>query len=58
MLGGKEPNGQPNQVELDKRFAALDEKLKSLTQVLALHMESMTIPSPANEVSLEEAGIK
>ena len=26
--------------------------------VMALHMESMEIPSPANEVSLEEAGIK
>ena len=52
------PNGQPNQVELDKRFAALDEKLNSMIAVMALHMESMEIPSPANEVSLEEAGIK
>ena len=47
------PNGQPNQVELDKRFAALDEKLAALTAVLALQMES-TIPSTANEVSLDE----
>ena len=48
------PNGQPNQVELDKRFAALDEKLSALTSVLALHMESTTLPSPSNEVGLDQ----
>ena len=36
------------------RVASLEAKIESLTQVLALHMESTTLPSPANEVSIDE----
>ena len=41
-----------------QRLSSLEDKLDSLTAVLALHMQTMEVPSPANEVSLEEAGIK
>ena len=36
------------------RVASLEAKLEALTQVLALHMESTTLPTPSNEVGLEE----
>ena len=36
------------------RVASLEAKIEALTQVLALHMESTTLPSPANEVSIDE----
>jgi len=36
------------------RVASLEAKIEALTQVLALHMESTTLPSPSNEVGLEE----
>ena len=36
------------------RVASLEAKLEALTAVLALHMESTTLPSPSNEVGLDE----
>ena len=36
------------------RVASLEAKIEALTAVLALHMESTTLPSPSNEVGLEE----
>ena len=41
-----------------QRLSSLEDKLNSLTEILALHMQTMAVPSPANEVSLEEAGIQ
>ena len=38
----------------ESRVASLEAKIEALTQVLALHMESTTLPSPSNEVGLEE----
>ena len=35
------------------RVASLEAKLEALTQVLALHMESTTLPTPSNEVSFD-----
>jgi len=45
-------NGQPNQVELDKRFAALDEKLNSMLAVIALQMQGE--PTQVETVSFDE----
>ena len=39
------------------RVASLEAKIEALTQVLALHMESTTLPSPANEVSIEDTDL-
>lgn len=36
------------------RVASLEAKIEALTQVLALHMESTTLPSPSNEVGLDQ----
>tara|TARA_R110002073_G_scaffold17242_2_gene65127 strand:+ start:352 stop:867 length:516 start_codon:yes stop_codon:yes gene_type:complete len=36
------------------RVASLEAKIEALTAVLAVHMESTTLPSPSNEVSLNE----
>ena len=36
------------------RVASLEAKIEALTAVLALHMESTTLPTPSNEVSLDE----
>ena len=38
----------------ESRVASLEAKIEALTAVLALHMESTTLPSPANEVSIDE----
>ena len=37
-----------------QRLSSLEDKLDSLTAVLALHMQTMEVPSPANEVSVDE----
>ena len=37
-----------------QRLSSLEDKLDSLTAVLALHMQTMEVPSTANEVSLDE----
>ena len=36
------------------RVASLEAKIEALTQCLALHMESTTLASPSNEVSLDQ----
>jgi len=36
------------------RVASLEAKIEALTQVLALHMESTTLPTPSNEVGLDQ----
>ena len=36
------------------RVASLEAKIEALTAVLAVHMESTTLASPSNEVSLDE----
>jgi len=36
------------------RVASLEAKIEALTAVLALHMESTTLPSPSNEVGLDQ----
>lgn len=36
------------------RVASLEAKLEALTAVLALHMESTTLPTPSNEVGLDQ----
>ena len=36
------------------RVASLEAKIEALTACLALHMESTTLASPSNEVSLDE----
>ena len=36
------------------RVASLEAKIEALTAVLAVHMESTTLPSPSNEVGLDE----
>ena len=36
-----------------QRLSSLEDKLEALTAVLALHMESTTLPSPSNEVSFD-----
>ena len=36
------------------RVASLEAKIEALTAVLALHMESTTLPSPSNEVGYDE----
>ena len=38
----------------ESRMASLEAKIEALTQCLALHMESTTLTSPANEVSIDE----
>ena len=38
----------------ESRVASLEAKIEALTQVLALHMESTTLPSPSNEVGLDQ----
>ena len=42
------------EAETSDKVASLEAKLEALTAVLALHMESTTLPSPSNEVGLEE----
>jgi len=36
------------------RVASLEAKIEALTAVLAVHMESTTLPSPSNEVGLDQ----
>jgi len=36
-----------------QRLSSLEDKIEALTAVLALHMESSTLPSPSNEVGLD-----
>ena len=36
------------------RVASLEAKIEALTQVLALHMESTTLPTPTNEVNIDD----
>jgi len=38
----------------ESRVASLEAKIEALTAVLALHMESTTLPSPSNEVGLDQ----
>ena len=38
----------------DSRMASLEAKIEALTACLALHMESTTLPTPSNEVGLDE----
>ena len=38
----------------ESRMASLEAKIEALTQCLALHMESTTLPSPSNEVGLDQ----
>lgn len=40
--------------KVEDKVASLEAKIEALTAVLALHMESTTLPSPSNEVGLEE----
>ena len=42
------------QSETADKVASLEAKIEALTQVLALHMESTTLPTPSNEVSIDE----
>ena len=37
-----------------QRLSSLEDKIEALTAVLALHMESTTLPSPSNEVGLDQ----
>ena len=36
-----------------QRLSSLEDKIEALTAVLALHMESTTLPTPSNEVSFD-----
>ena len=38
----------------NEKIASLEAKIEALTACLAVHMESTTLPSPANEVSIDE----
>ena len=42
------------EAETADKVASLEAKIEALTQVLALHMESTTLPTPSNEVGLDE----
>mgnify|MGYP003135929490 CR=1 FL=1 len=42
------------EAETSDKVASLEAKIEALTAVLAVHMESTTLPSPSNEVGLEE----
>ena len=42
------------QAETADKVASLEAKIEALTAVLAVHMESTTLPSPSNEVGLDE----
>tara|TARA_R110002074_G_scaffold7065_3_gene30812 strand:+ start:344 stop:859 length:516 start_codon:yes stop_codon:yes gene_type:complete len=50
-LKAKQTASGVNEVD---RVASLEAKIEALTAVLAVHMESTTLPSPSNEVSLNE----
>lgn len=41
------------EAEANDRVASLEAKIEALTQCLALHMESTTLPSPSNEVGYD-----
>ena len=45
------------EAEVNDKVASLEAKLEALTAVLALHMEATTLPSPSNEVSLEDSNV-
>ena len=42
------------EAEVNDKVASLEAKIEALTAVLALHMESTTLPSPSNEVGLDQ----
>ena len=42
------------EAETADKVASLEAKIEALTAVLAVHMESTTLPSPSNEVGLDE----